>query len=265
MVLDRLKSFVQGLARVKDDDGAWWPPPAVKSATRSAVDRASSERQGDAGGVAASSEIELKVPGRARQLGCGMVLAVPAVLAGLVTFGGLGGLRITAHPYVGGGIAAALGTGALYFLLGLLTPTLRVLAERETFDPTRPHTLAWAFSRGPRSVKRLRVRLAGQERATYRQGTSTTTDTNTFHQVVVYDTHETGDAVTERGTFAIEFPADAMHSFKADNNEIRWTLEVKAWIPLLPDIRHNVILTVWPGADPGLYYRGAPAGPEDLV
>ncbi len=254
MVLGRLKSFIKGLAQAPDDEGAWWPVPETQQIASSAVEQASRERKSRGEGLDVRYRIELKTPGRASRVGCAGVLLIPAVVVGFLTFGNMAQGWVNIPPYVGGSIAAVLGLGGAYALLGLLAPRLKVLADRETFDPAALHTLAWSFSGTPRGVRRLRVRLAGQERATYSQGTTTTTDTHAFHKVVLYDTQESGESVTTVGTFDLDFPPDAMHSFKSDNNEIRWTLEVKAWVSFLPDIRHNLVLTVWADEDPRSYY-----------
>ena len=103
------------------------------------------------------------------------------------------------------------------------------------------------------------MRLAGQERATYSQGTSTTTATHAFYKEVLFDSRDDNQAVAARGTFGFTLPPGVMHSFRADNNEIRWTLEVKAWVTLLPDVRHNIVLTVWPGDEPTGYYTESQA------
>lgn len=260
MVLDRLASFVKNLGQTPDDDGAWWPAPATRAAATSDVERASRERSG--GDPLARYTVELVTPGRASQVGCGVALLVPAAVAGAAAAGLFGGLRISMPPWIAPAVAGVLGLGALYFFLGLLAPTLRVLADRATFDPTLPHTLAWSFSRAPRGVRRVRVRLAGQERATYSRGTTTTTDTHAFYKEVLFDSREERQPVTAGGVFGFELPPGVMHSFVANNNEIRWTLEVKAWVTLLPDVRHNIVLTVWPGGDPRGYYDARGSGPE---
>ena len=264
MVLDRLASFVKNLGQTPTDDGSWWPVPAVRAAVTSDVERASRERTG--GDPLARYTVELNTPGRVGQAGCGIALLVPAVVAGVAaTAGRLGQLPINVSPpWLVPAAAGLLGLGALYFFLGLLTPKLRVLADRSTFDPAQPHTLAWSFGGPPRGVRRVRVRLAGQERATYRRGSDTTTDTHAFYKEVLLDTREAQRPVVAEGTFGFTLPPGVMHSFRSNNNEIRWTLEVKAWVALMPDIRHNIVLTVWPGDDPRGYYAdpASPANPD---
>lgn len=257
MVLDRLSSFVKNLGQTPDDDGGWWPVPATRPAGGSEVERASRERSG--GGVVDRFTVEMVTPGRGGSVGCGMVLLVPAVLAAASALGLLGTVRINAPQWVSLAIAGVLGVGGVYFLLGLLTPTLRVLADRETFDPAESHTLAWSFARPPRGVRRLRVRLAGQERATYSRGTDTTTDTHAFYKEVLFDSRDEKSPITASGVFGFQLPPGVMHSFRSNHNEIRWTLEIKAWVTLLPDVRRNIVLTVWPGDDP----RGYFAAPQD--
>ncbi len=258
MVLDRLASFVKNLSQTPDDDGAWWPAPATRVAAGSDVERASRQRSG--GDPLAGFTMEFVTPGRGRAVGCGLVLLVLASLAAAVAAGVIGspgpGFPLWLAPAMAGG----LGLCAAYFFLGLLASPLRVLTDRETFDPSVPHTLAWSFARPPRGVRRLRVRLAGQERATYRRGSNTSTDTHAFYKEVLFDSREGRRAVAASGTFGFALPPGVMHSFKTENNEIRWTLEVKAWATLLPDVRHNIVLIIWAGDDPRGYFASPPDG-----
>ena len=256
MVLNRLSS-VKILGQIPDDDGWWWPVPATRRVETSDLNLASRERAG--GEALAGHTIEIVTRGRVSQVGCGLVLLVPAVVAGAAAAGVIKNPGSNLPPWVAPAVAGGLGLWALYFFLGLLAPTLRVLADRESFDPASPNTLAWSFSRPPRGVRRLRVRLAGQERATYSRGTDTTTETHAFYKEVIFDSRDQPGAITASGVFGFQLPPGVMHSFRSENNEIRWTLEIKAWMTLVPDVRHNLVLTVWPGDDP----RGYFAAPVD--
>jgi hypothetical protein len=71
------------------------------------------------------------------------------------------------------------------------------------------------------TLRSANVRLLCIESATYRQGTSDTTDTKTTHTLPLPSTAEEG---LPRGLFAV--PADVMHSFESGHHKISWKLEL---------------------------------------
>jgi hypothetical protein len=82
---------------------------------------------------------------------------------------------------------------------------------------------------GPLSLRKLIVQLVCEEQATYRQGTSTRTDTK---KVCVLDVFEDFDIRIETALplecrFELQVPADVMHSFDAPHNKIVWKLLVR--------------------------------------
>ena len=151
-------------------------------------------------------------------------------------------------------IVAAVATPlGIYATLATLGPRLHLEADTDRFAPGETHTVRWSLTRVPSGARRLTLILQREERATYRRGTDTVTDTHTaFSETLIgadiADLGQTGEA-----TFTI--PADAPHSFKAPNNELRWQLDAKLEIGLYPDARRTAELRVWPGDDP----RPAPA------
>lgn len=105
--------------------------------------------------------------------------------------------------------------------------------------------LQWRLSGRAAGVKRLRITLEGKEEATYRQGTSTHTDTNVFATIPVVDSTEPIEMAAGSASFFI--PADTMPSFKADRNKIVWTLKVVPEIPGWPDSEDDYEIVVRPG------------------
>ena len=159
--------------------------------------------------------------------------------------------------------------------LASFNPTLQLLADRDSFAPGDAVEVAWAFSRPPRRARGLEVVLRGEERATYRQGTSDTTATETFFEETVHEeaagagagagggdgdgdgdgagagsANANGGGVAARGRFTLRIPADAMHSFESANNAVAWTLRARAPVPRWPDITRTVPLRVWSGPAP---------------
>ncbi len=118
-------------------------------------------------------------------------------------------------------------------------PVLRI--DRR-LEPGSDATVNWHFKGRAGRVGRLRLTLLGEEKATYRQGTDTRTDTETFHQELLVDS----DLVAQRGSAPLPIPEDTMHSFEAPNNEIVWTLVLHGSIRMWPDVNDRFPLVVHP-------------------
>lgn len=165
-------------------------------------------------------------------------------------------LTIFLVPFVlvGLGLIGAVG----YYFLALFNarPVLRISPGQvplgSAFD------VRWQLTGRYHQLRRFEVRFEGREEATYRQGTSTATDQETFARLLIVNT--TSHADMAQGQARVQVPADTMHSFEAPNNKIVWALHVKGDIPLWPDINEEFEIQVLPARsfDAG----GAPERPE---
>jgi hypothetical protein len=132
----------------------------------------------------------------------------------------------------------------LYTLLSLFNPRPTLTVNSAAIPLGGELQLNWSFSGRPGSIREFKISLKGTEQATYRRGTTTTTDKNTFAEIVLFETTEMFDM--EEGSAKVTVPADTMHSFDAPNNKIVWTLEVHGAIPLWPDVSESFPITVLP-------------------
>jgi hypothetical protein len=99
---------------------------------------------------------------------------------------------------------------------------------------------------GHMTVNELSVWLVCEEKATYRQGTNTRTDT---HRILEKKLDaRTGFVISGSGAEELrtktEIPADAMHSFKAGHNAIQWIIEVRGDIERWPDFKRTFAIRV---------------------
>ncbi len=179
-------------------------------------------------------------------LGVGLAFLSSAVLGllGIIGFE-LGVLLVVALV-----IGAVITPIAAHRFLASFNPTLTLLADRDSFPPGEAVEIGWAFSRAPRSATNLNVVLQGEERATYRQGTSDTTATETFFEETLHEEVAGAGGLPLRGTFTLRIPEDANHSFASANNAIAWSLRAEAPVPRWPDISRTVPLRVWLGPEP---------------
>lgn len=115
-------------------------------------------------------------------------------------------------------------------------------------------SLKWRVVSRLGRLSSMSIDLVGEERATYRRGTDTITDTHTFYEERVVGA-EPGDsafdtlrAMPDRGSVVVAVPAETMHTFKADNNAIAWKLKVHGTVRRWPDPEDSYELTVLPMA-----------------
>ncbi len=141
-------------------------------------------------------------------------------------------------------IGVAIIGGFIYQILRVFNPSLRIDAPPAIITPGSSLALPFRVIGRTSKLSSLTLTLKGEERATYRRGTDTHTDTRTFFRKTLYETGQ--GMVMDSGSFTLALPVDAMHSFKSSNNEVRWYLEIHGNIPRWPDLAESVILNVVP-------------------
>jgi hypothetical protein len=152
--------------------------------------------------------------------GCGTVFMIPFVLIGLGLF-----------VWVG------------YSFLALFNPrpTMRLNGEPALGETVE---VEWEIRGNPERMTRFSIVLEGREEATYRRGTSTTTEKSIFESVELVAITRGKDM--RRGKVKATIPAGSMHSFKASNNKFIWHLRVTGEIPRWPDVSEEYEIDVKP-------------------
>jgi hypothetical protein len=152
--------------------------------------------------------------------GCAAVIMLPFVLVGLA-----------AVAYVG------------YCLLALFNPrpTVRMHGEPALGETVE---IEWEIRGNCDRMTRFAILLEGREEATYRRGTSTTTEKSIFESIELVALTRGKDM--RRGRVKAAIPAGSMHTFKASNNKFLWHVHVKGEIPRWPDLGEEYELEVKP-------------------
>ena len=251
-----------GRGEVPLDDAEWLPAaeshePAGPDASgfdlavqaRMRRERAAAERAGEAPKLALGAA---PMGVAARRLWSLAFLAVGGLFLSSSVLGLLGviGFELGVLLLVALVVGLVVTPFAAHRFLASFNPTLSLLADRDSFAPGDAVEVGWVFSRPVRRATGLTVTLQGEERATYRQGTSDTTASETFFEETVHEADAGSTGVPARGTLTVRIPRDAMHSFEADNNVIAWSLRAVAPLPWWPDITRTVPLRVWSGPEP---------------
>jgi hypothetical protein len=111
-------------------------------------------------------------------------------------------------------------------------------------------------------MRSLEVWLACDERATYRQGTDTRTETRRVfcERCFVREDFQIQQGLPFESRCQLRVPPGAMHSFQADHNEVSWKLIVKGTVDGWPEYEREFQIVVNPeinGRAAGLVARAA--------
>jgi hypothetical protein len=147
------------------------------------------------------------------------------------------GLFLIPFVLVGLGLIGA----TIYQFIAMFGPKVTLTVSQSEVPLGGALNIDWKLN-GRQNVTNLQIFLEGREEATYRRGTDTYTDKNTF---CVLDVADTMSAVTQ-GNGTVQIPTGTMHSFEARNNKILWQLVVKGQIPIWPDIKEEYPIVVLP-------------------
>lgn len=151
-------------------------------------------------------------------------------------------LAVFMTPFVLIGLVLLVAAG--YLFLSIFNPRPELTLSRAPAPLGGLLEVSWRFRGSVRRIRNFKLSLKGEESATYRRGTDTHTDTETFFEHVFYEADHPVHIAT--GTAEFEVPTDSMHSFEADNNKVVWSLEVIGDIPLWPDIGLSFPIQVTP-------------------
>jgi hypothetical protein len=155
-------------------------------------------------------------------------------------------LTLFAIPF----ILIGLGAVAVFFRQLLLTTGIGPTLVEVSNHPLEPGGQCRVFlsQSGRLTINALRVSLVCEEAATYRQGTNTRTETQEVYRRELF--RREGFAIESGLPFETEIelsvPEGAMHSFKANHNEITWSLAVEADVAKWPNYRRSFPLVVRP-------------------
>jgi hypothetical protein len=138
----------------------------------------------------------------------------------------------------------ALLGGAVYMWAQLLNPRPVVTLARGDLALGDEITLQWHLMGRRAELTGFRIRLRGEERASYRRGTDRVTKTHVFHDAPIFETERS--ALAQRGSATLRIPGDSMHSFTAPDNSVIWHLVVEGDVPRWPDIRDEFEIQVAP-------------------
>ena len=151
-------------------------------------------------------------------------------------------LTIFSIPFVLVGLGLIV--WVVYAFAALFNPRPTLTLNRGRIPLGEVAHVTWRFRGSSHSIRHLKLKLVGIEKATYRRGTNTHTDDETFHEQVLFESDQSYEIAN--GQADVEIPSDSMHTFKADNNEIVWTLEMAGDIPLRPDVSAKFPIIVTP-------------------
>jgi hypothetical protein len=132
----------------------------------------------------------------------------------------------------------------IYFFLGLFNPSPTLKLSSPSVALGDDLEVEWETTGNVDRVKSFSITLEGREEATYKRGTSTSTDKAVFASIELVTSNKGREL--RRGKAKLVIPADTMHTFLSRNNKIVWNLKVKGDIPMWPDIGDEYSLEILP-------------------
>jgi hypothetical protein len=188
------------------------------------------------------------------RLGCSIIFAlfwngilsffVADVISGWSNGKGDGCSTVFMIPFVL--IGVGLFVLVLYCFLAMFNPRPTVTVSASSAALGEMVELEWEMSGNVDRIKVFTVLFEGREEATYRRGTTTSTDKSVFETIELAKITEPRDM--RRGKVKVVIPMDTMHTFKSGNNKILWHFQVKGDIPKWPDVDESYDFEVLPFA-----------------
>ena len=135
--------------------------------------------------------------------------------------------------------------GVFHGFLGLFNPRVKLKLRPGSIQLGEGAEIQWEIFGKVERIWQFSIKLSGREEATYRRGTDTHTDKETFYEMELFSTSST--VQTQYGEIGFAIPSDTMHTFKADNNKVIWSLEVHGDINRWPDVKEEFEINIVPG------------------
>lgn len=145
-------------------------------------------------------------------------------------------------PFVLVGIAL-LGAVA-YTFLNLFNPRVALNVNSTSIPLGGTLDVQWAFRGNVNRISKFKLVLEGKESATYRRGTTTSTDHSTFARIVLFETEH--PQAMAQGRASVTIPAHLMHTWIGTHNKVTYELQARGEIPRFPDVSEDFGFVVLP-------------------
>jgi hypothetical protein len=149
-------------------------------------------------------------------------------------------------PFAAAGIALVVYLAREILATTGVGPT-RLEISDHPLAPGQPYEI-FLSQAGRMTIRSLEVWLACDERATYRQGTDTRTESRRVYceRCFVRQDFQIQQGLPFESRCRLRVPEGAMHSFQADHNEISWKLIVKGNVEGWPEYEREFQIVVNP-------------------
>ena len=154
-------------------------------------------------------------------------------------------LTIFIIPFVLVGICCVL--YCLHQFLGIFSPAPVIKLKPATISVNGNAKISWNVHGGIGRIRDFAIYLVGEEEATFRRGTRTTTATEAFYEEELFKTND--PRKISRGSAEIDLSqltGTIMPSWKSSNNCIRWSLYIIGDLPFWPDIKDKYEIEIHP-------------------
>jgi hypothetical protein len=129
-------------------------------------------------------------------------------------------------------------------ILVLANPQPTVVYSDSWIYPGSEFEVSWMMKGKVTRIKTLIIFIEGIETVTYRQGTTTRSESNVFYRDKLVEI-EQQDRIAQ-GFEVARIPNNTMHTFDATNNKIQWQVRFEGEIPWWPDLSEKFPLVILP-------------------
>lgn len=169
------------------------------------------------------------------------------------------GLFVSPFLLVGLGMIAAV----VYMVLSLFNPHAHARSVPESPRLGQSFQIEWELSPHRRTISTLRMSFQGQEIATSKRGTTTSSSRSVFFKETLFETRE--PLKMRGGTLTFQVAADTVPSFKSNSNAIVWSILIHGDIPRWPDLRAAIPVEILPSPSPANLKDSALDAPDEPI
>ena len=142
------------------------------------------------------------------------------------------GVELFMLPFVLVGLLLVFGT--IYWVIAVFNPTVEIALSRGAVPLGGTVDIAWQIKGRFERIKKLTIHVQALQQATNSRGSTTTTIKEVFEKLLVTESTDIADVAF--GSTSVTIPADSMHTFHAQRNQIKWQVRVYGDISWSPDI-----------------------------
>lgn len=129
-----------------------------------------------------------------------------------------------------------------YMFFGLWSPKIHILVPQLRFAPGNAYSCKWTVDGAYSKIQSLEVSLQAEEKIYYNSGDDRSSKDRTVFSERVFQSNQ--NLRSASGEFEVSLPVACMHTLDTPDTKLVWSLQVKADVAGLPDVKENIVIYV---------------------